>query len=202
MKAFRSYHLLFAAGALTAYLTAEELGLVHTWTGYAIAALLILRALLGMAWVRGFEVRRLIPKLSPAPQGMGGIRHPFIARSLTLALLVCIAGAAATGIAMDRGGTLLGQSIRAHDEERRHGKGHEEGDVALLVPTSPIISPITTAYAESFEREGREAEEGLLGEVHETFGNLLLPLVSAHILYLLLFRFELARFMLFVPRRK
>ena len=119
MPFFRLYHLLFGAAALAAYLTAEELGLVHAWLGYGIAALLLLRLALGLLRRRGFEFRRLLSRAGAAPLGQGGIRHPAIGHALTLALLVCIGGAAGTGIAMDRGGTLVGQSIRSDDGEGR-----------------------------------------------------------------------------------
>lgn len=190
MKALRFYHLMLAGTALLAYFTAEELGLVHAWAGYLIAALLAVRLLLGAARQRGFELRRLMPSLAPPPRGQTGIRHPAISRLLVLAILTCVAGAAGTGIAMDRGGTLVGQSIRLHDEDGERG-GEGEGSDARIV------------NAEEHEGGEREAEEeGPLSELHELFGNLILPLVALHALYLLLVRLELARFMLFLPPRR
>ena len=174
MPFFRLYHLVFAAAALAAYLTAEELGLVHAWLGYGIAALLLVRLVLGLARRRGLAFRRLMPRPGKAPLNQSAIRHPAIGHALTLALLLCIGGAATTGIAMDRGGTLAGQSIRNHDEE---GERDEDG-----------------------ERDG-EDQGGPLGELHETFGNLMLPLVLAHLGWLLIFRFDLARYMMFLRRR-
>lgn len=190
MKALRFYHLMLAGTALLAYFTAEELGLVHAWAGYLIAALLAVRLLLGAARQRGFELRRLMPSLAPPPRGQTGIRHPAISRLLVLAILTCVAGAAGTGIAMDRGGTLVGQSIRLHDEDGERG-GEGEGSDARIV------------NAEEHEGGEREAEEeGPLSELHELFGNLILPLVALHALYLLLVRLALARFMLFLPPRR
>lgn len=198
MKLFRFYHVAFALGVITAYFTAEELGLVHAWTGYVIAALVLIRVGLGVLRRQGFSFQRLHPRLAAPPHGQGGIRHPFIGHALTLALVTCVAGAACTGIAMDKGGTLLGNSIRAHDEKRDRG-GESEADEREF----SLLGLIGTARAEDGEREGGDGgEEGPLGEIHETFGNLLLPLVLAHVLYLLLFRFELARFVLFVPRKR
>lgn len=193
MQAFRIYHVLFAIGATVSYFSAEEFGLVHAWLGYGIAALIVCRLVLGLMARRGFAFRRLIPRLAPPPNGMTGIRHPAINQVLVLALLASVAGAAGTGVAMDRGGTLTGISIRADDEAREHGRNDREEHEASL-------GLIPTAYADEGER--KEEEEGLLGELHEAFGSVLLPLALIHAFYLLVFRFDLARFMLFLPRRR
>lgn len=193
MQAFRIYHVLFAIGATVSYFTAEELGLVHAWLGYGIAALIACRLVLGLLARRGFAFRRLIPRLASPPQGMTGMRHPAINQVLALALLVSVAGAAGTGIAMDKGGTLSGKSIRADDKDGEHGR--EDGE-----EREASFSLIARAYADDGEREGEE--EGPLGELHEAFGSVLLPLALLHALYLLVFRFDMARFMLFLPRRR
>ncbi|MBD3730109.1 MAG: cytochrome b/b6 domain-containing protein [Sphingomonadales bacterium] len=198
MNLFRLYHLLFAAACAVAYFAAEEWGLVHAWTGYVVGALLSLRLLAGALRRRGFEFRRLIPRLGGGARGTSGLRHPAIAHGLTLALFASVVGVAGTGIAMDRGGTLVGQSIRAHDGEHRE-RGERAEKLVTLVPQARADD-----FEQRREHEGGEGEgdEGLLGEVHETLGNALLPLALAHIAYVLLFRFDLARFMLFVPRRR
>ncbi len=195
MKSFRFYHLLVAAGALTAWFTAEELGLVHAWTGYVVAGLIFLRLLLGLTTKTGFEFRRLLP----FARGGTGMQHPAISATLALALITCIAGTAGTGILMDKGGTLTGNSIRAHDDEKGM-KDHEEREDEAARAPSTMLGLITPARAEDGERE--EREEGPLGEVHETLGNLILPLAVAHALYLLLFRFQMARFMAILPRKR
>lgn len=194
MKALRFYHLLLAGVTVLAYFTAEELGLVHAWSGYVVAALLGVRLILGLARKRGFELRRLVPSLAAPPRGQDGIRHPILSRLLVVAILTCVAGAAGTGIAMDQGGTLTGQSIRLDDGER--GGGEHENDDSDEGERASLAAD--TGERASGERE----DEGPLGEFHEAFGNLILPLVALHALYLLLVRFELARFMLFAnPRR-
>ncbi|PLK25893.1 hypothetical protein [Novosphingobium sp. TH158] len=108
---------------------------------------------------------------------------------------------------MDQGGTLVGKSIRADDGKRdRHGEhgdkrgnDREEEHEALSAPAS-LMGLAPAARADG--GEGEEGEEGILGEVHETLGNLLLPLVLLHVLCLLVFRFDMACFMLFLPRRR
>lgn len=187
MNGFRFYHLLFAGGVALAWFTAESLGLVHAWTGYVVAALIGLRLILSALRARGFDLVRLKPGFGTAPRGQGGLRHPAIGRLLTLVLLAAVATTATTGIVMDRGGTLAGQSIRAKDDERREEREH--------------ASTRQDDGEEEGEDEG-EGEEGLLGEIHETTSNALLPLVALHALWLLFFRLDLARFVLFLPRRR
>lgn len=198
MNAFRIQHLLLAIAAVAAYLTTEELGLVHAWAGYVAGALIIMRLLFGLAHRRGFEFRRLIPSFAKPPLGQSGLRHPAIGRALMLALLLSVSGTAATGIAMDGGGTLVGKSIRADDGEKGEHEEREGDEAAFsalqLIPAARVDEP--------GEGDGEGEEEGLLGEIHETLGNLLLPLVLIHIAYMLLLRFDMARFLLFIPKRK
>lgn len=212
MKSFRIYHLFLALGAGLAYFTAEKLGLVHAWTGYAVATLIVLRLVLGLANAQGFRFTRLNPAIS-RPSGQGGIRHPAIGNALTLALALSIAGVAGTGIAMDRGGTLVGKSIRADDgEHERHGRGNgeqgeeeEHEDEASLLPALFIPPAMADDGGEGRGGEDRggegEEDEGPLAEVHETLGNLMLPLALLHIVWLLAFRFQMARFVLFLKPR-
>lgn len=197
MKKFRVFHLLLALTVTAAYFTAEAFGLVHAWVGYAVAALVVLRLALGMARARGFEFRRLVPSLAAPPRGQTGIRHPAIGRALTLALFLAMAGTATTGVMMDRGGTLVGQSIRVHDGERHRGGNADDEREASAGALSLVVPPANARE----EGEGGKRGESALGEIHETLGNLVLPLVLAHLLYLLVFRLDLARFMLFVPRK-
>jgi cytochrome b len=191
MKAFRFYHLLLGLGVLTAWFTAEELGLVHAWTGYAVAALLAVRLVLGLAGSGGFALRRLLPR--------GRASGSAVSSALALALVSAISGTAVTGIAMDGGGTLVGKSIRSEDEreDRRHGRDDDGEHESMAPPT--MLGMIPAARAD--DGEGGQREEGLLGEVHETLGNLILTLAVAHALYLLLFRLQMAKFMLFLNRK-
>jgi cytochrome b len=51
-----------------------------------------------------------------------------------------------------------------------------------------------------FEQEDDDDKrEGWLGELHEATANLLLVFVATHVIYLLLFKRQLALFMLFRP---
>jgi cytochrome b len=59
------------------------------------------------------------------------------------------------------------------------------------------ISVIESAHA-----NGDDHEFEILEEVHEFFANLMLLFVAGHVGYLILFKFPLARFMLFIPGTK
>ena len=172
MSSFRIYHLLLAAAVAGAYFTSESTGIPHAWIGYGVAALVVLRLALGIAGKSGFGWQRLRLKRAGHNSGRTALTHPLVGRALTLALLLCVATAATTGLVMDRGGTLVGQSIRATE-----GEEHEH-------------------------REQGGHEESLLAEVHETSGNALLPLVVAHLLWMLVARRDLALFLLFWPKRR
>jgi cytochrome b len=201
MTSFRLLHILFAASVIVAYLTAEELGLVHAWIGYAVGAIVLVRLALALVGKSGFSFHRLRPRLSAAPLGMTALRHPVIAQTLTLALALDVTGLAATGVAMDRGGTLVGQSIRADDDENEaEGRAEHEDASRAIVDLPGAFIPV--AYANDGGAGESEEEEGPLAELHEALGSLLLPLVLLHVAYLLLFRFDLARFMLFIPKPK
>lgn len=189
MKSFRFFHLLFAAGVATAWLTAEEFGLVHAWAGYAVAALIAARLGLAAVRQRGFELQRLRPRFSSGGGGGGlaVVGHAAAGRGLTLALILAVGSVTATGITMDKGGTLVGRSIRSGDGERIGNKTEHEEDEALVAPSTLFgLAPAAHADADRADRgrggEDGEAGEGgehrLLGEIHETLGNLLLPLVA------------------------
>ncbi len=204
MKLFRLFHVAFAVLAVVAYLSAEELGLIHAWVGYTIAAAFGLRLVLGLIGRRGFELKRLVPRLGQTAVNQSGIRHPAISRMLVALIVACLLGAAGTGIAMDQGGTLLGNSIRSSNEVGdEHARDTEiDHDEANGSPDRLIGSALAKDGRAADEQEQDGEEEGPLGELHEFFGNLLLPVVALHVLYLLMFRFELARFMLFLERRR
>jgi cytochrome b len=59
------------------------------------------------------------------------------------------------------------------------------------------VSIIHNAYA-----NGDDHDSEILEEVHEFFANLILVFVAGHIGYLILFKFSLAKFMLFMPWKK
>lgn len=214
LKTLRFSHLLLALAASAAYLTGEAGGGIHKLIGYTVAALLIIRLLLSLLGGGVFSFSRWIPRLQ-APANQRGIRHPAISRLLVLGILACAVGAATTGVLMDQGRALANPQFTLGDGEedegeggegRRSGEADEEREDEALRPANPAVRPVTAAgfvaVGGGEEGEGDEDEEGPLGELHEFFANLLLPLVGVHVAYLMLFRLPLAQYMLFWPRRK
>jgi cytochrome b len=108
--------------------------------------------------------------------------HPAISR-LLLGIAVCLLGVTTTGVLMDQGRTLqrlsagtITLSTGDHDEGRGEARGEREGE--------------------------NEDGDGLLSEVHELFANLLIGIVVLHVGYLVLFKWPLARFMLFFRQKR
>lgn len=174
MKLIRAYHAALAVLAGLAYLTGE-LGLIHAWLGYGVAAVIALRLVAAAGVVAG--ARQLgLQRFYPHFDGLrfdNAFTHPAVSRVLIAAIAAATIGATATGIAMDRGRAV----------------GLAE------------IAIVGTAAADDGRRARppRSPGEKLLEESHELFANLMLLAVGGHVAYLLLFRRPLARFMLFLP---
>lgn len=176
LQRLRLYHAVLAALVVLAYLTGEA-GIVHAWLGYGVAAVIIFRLIWATSGVPQLGLMRFYPHF----QGLkldNAMTHPAISRTLMLSIAVTVIATAATGIAMDRGRALgINVAVAVSAVQANDGKATE--------PRS---------------RERRDDDRhGLLGELHETLGNLILPIVALHVLYLRLFKRPLARFMLFVP---
>lgn len=175
MHRLRLYHAALAVLAVAAYLTGE-LGLIHAWLGYAVAAIIVLRLLAALLGVRQLGLMRFYPDFASL-QLDRRVTHPAISHTLLLGIAFSLIATTATGIAMDRGGALgLGTpaesvSWQAADDERDGAIG----------------------------RRAREQRgEGLLAKLHEALADLLLGLVGLHVVYLLLFKRPLALYMLFL----
>jgi cytochrome b len=182
MHRLRAYHALLAVLAMAAYLSAEW-GKIHAWFGYGVATVIVLRLVLAFSGAPQLGLMRFYPHFKGMKLG-NAMTHPAISRTLLLAIAISLLGVTGTGIAMDRGraiglaGTPSGASSAIVGETR-------DGE-----------------YDESGREAGEDEEEGVVAEVHELLGNLLVLLVGLHVSYLLLFKRPLARFMLFAEPRK
>jgi cytochrome b len=171
MQRIRVYHATLATLAILAYLTGE-LGLVHAWLGYGVAIVITLRLLWALSGERQVGLMRFYPSFEGL-QANNLFTHPAISKTLMLGIALSLLAVTGTGIAIDKG-----KSIGLADAQ--------------------IVS---AAHADDGGREGEhEKEEGFLGETHELFANLLLLFVGMHVTYIVLFKFPLAKFMLFVPK--
>lgn len=170
----RGYHAALAVSFVLAYLTGE-LGLIHTWLGYGVAAIIVLRLGLALTGVRQLGLEKFYPSFEGL-QLDNALTHPMISRTLLLGISASLILTVLTGIFMD-GGKAIGLA-----------------DANIVVGS---------AYADDgyeYEREGHHDENEFLEEGHEFFANLMLLFVGAHIAYLFLFKRPLAKFMLFIKK--
>ena len=172
MNRIRIYHATLATLAILAYLTGE-LGLVHAWLGYGVAIVIALRLLWTLSGERQVGLMRFYPSFEGL-KANNMLTHPAISKTLMLGIALSLIAVTGTGIAIDKG-----KSVGLANAQM-----------------------VSAAYADDDEREGgHEKEEGFLTETHELFANLLLLFVGMHVTYILLFKFPLAKFMLFVPKK-
>ena len=180
LRIIRAQHAALAILATLAYATGE-LGIVHAWLGYAVALAIVFRLLLVLSGERQLGLMRYYPKFRGLKLG-NLATHPAISRTLLLGIAACLIGVTLTGVTMDRG----------------HAIGLSGGTVAGVAVSS--VAMADDGKRDKGEGGKREKDEGVLGEFHETLANLLLTLVLLHVAYLLLFKWPLARFMLFLQK--
>jgi cytochrome b len=178
MSRIRIYHAALALLAIAAYLTGGS-GIIHSWLGYGIAIVIALRLLWAIVGERQVGLMRFYPSFKGLKLD-NVFRHPAISHTFMLGIALCLFGAAATGIAMDRGRSI----------------GLNNADV--VTATANVVDDSEDGDE---DEKGHHEKHGVLGEIHEFFGNLLLAFVGMHVAYLLLFKRTLAKFMLFIPRQ-
>ena len=183
MHRLRAYHALLVVLAIAAYATGE-MGLVHAWLGYAVAVVLIGRVLWAVTGVPQLGLMRFYPQFAGLKLG-NAMTHPAISRTLLLGIGMCLIGVSATGIALDRGRAV----------------GFAAGSaVEVVIAKDSTDNQVKTAMAKA--KNEREESGGPMSELHEFLANLLVGLVTLHVAYLLLFKWPLARFMLFLDGTK
>ncbi len=179
MHKVRFYHAALAIFTVLAYLSGD-FGLVHDWLGYGVALIIALRLLWALFNPRQLGLNRFYPNFDGLHFD-NAYRHPAVSKALILGIAVTLMGATLSGVAMD-GGRAIG-----------------------FADAGAEIGIIGTAHADERERaEYGERGDGddVIEEIHETLSNLVILFVFLHAGYLLLFRFPLARFMLFRDKRK
>jgi len=170
----RIFHATLAILAVLAYLTAEA-GAIHDWLGYAVAIAILFRLVWMTTGLPQLGLQRFYPNFDGLRLG-NAMTHPAISKALLLGIALSLLATTVSGVAMD-GGRAIGLSA------------------------TTVIAPAATEGGREHEDHDGD-EEGLLGELHETMGNLLMLIVVLHISYLLLFKRPLALFMLFAGRAK
>lgn len=178
MHKIRAYHAALAGLALLSWISGD-FGIVHSWLGYGVAVILVFRILWGVFNPRQLGLSRFYPHFD-------GLRfdnfatHPAVSKALIAGIAVTLIGATVTGVAMDRG-RAVGMA-----------------DISIVSPAHADDD-----RGERSESGGEGRGHGLMEELHESVSNLFIVFVMMHVVYLVLFRWPLARFMLFrtAPRR-
>lgn len=170
----RFYHATLAILSILAYLT-DDLGLVHAWLGYGVAAIIAFRLLWSLSGNPHVGIMRFYPsfdglKLSNA------FSHPAITKTFMMGIALSLMAATVTGIAMDKG-------------------------KSIGIANTKIVSVAYTDHDGGYNRDESFMDEALEA-THEFFANLFLIFVGLHASYLLLFKRPLAKFMLFIEKKQ
>ncbi len=181
MHRIRIYHIVQAFLAVLSFVTGE-LGVIHAWLGYGVAVVIVFR----LFWVLSGERQLGLTRFHPIFTGLtvgNFMAHPAISKTLILGIALSLIGATVTGVALDRGKTFGVATIAAEVIAPAYADGDDK------------------KYAKrKYEREHRDEQDGFVEEAHEALSNLMIFFVVMHAAYMTLFRWPLARFMLFIYR--
>lgn len=168
----RLFHWSLVLAFFIAYATEDDFLTVHTWAGYTVAGLVLLRLLWGFIGTRHARFRDFVRAPRTVLTYLGDVKagraqrylgHNPLGGAMVIALLVCLTLTAVSGMAI-------------HAAEENAG------------PMAPLLAGVSEAVAEVLE------------EVHELFANATLLLVALHILGVLVtgwrYRENLVRAML------
>jgi 3-ketosteroid 9alpha-monooxygenase subunit B len=200
MKLLRFWHALLAVLAVSAYLT-EGVEPVHQLLGYGLVALILLRLLMALFGAGPLGLQRFYPRFHDLNLGTIAT-HPAISRMLLLGIAACLLGVTTTGLLMDRGEAF--QTVRTEGAGRILAPGGAEEWRGAGKAAGQQRAHHDDDDEPDHDRGDRKAGgqgEQPLEEVHELFANLLIGIVALHVSYLLLFKWPLARFMLFLRPR-
>lgn len=174
-------HWLVAALFAIAYLTEGEPLWLHSWAGYAIAALVVARILWGLVGPRHARFADFLTGPSAVLADLAGLARGRAARHLghtpaggwaIVALLVLLAATTVSGmanLAWQQGTGPLSPFI---------GRGTPAG-VALL---APALADDDDAEDEgAARRDDRRGKKGPFHEIHELLANLTLAMVLVHV---------------------
>ncbi|MEE4279159.1 MAG: cytochrome b/b6 domain-containing protein [Halieaceae bacterium] len=172
----RFFHWSLVGLFAFSYFTGEEDTTLHSYSGYAIVALLVARiawGFMGSHYARfGEFLRRPSEVLAYAREYLGGepkryLGHNPLGASMTLALLLSLAAT-----------TVSGMQLLAVEE----GKGL----FAAVPPTTLSVIPAAAADDDEPHGSGGEDREEFWEEVHELAVNLTIALIVLHVLGVIL----------------
>jgi len=160
----------FLALTVLAAYFSAETGRIHAWLGYGVAALILFRLVWALSGAPQLGLERFYPSFKDL-RLKGIMAHPAISRILLAGIAISAIGATGTGMLMDNGRALQFSSLSSF------------------------------SFSDDNESDSDENESGeKYEEAHELMANLAIALVVMHVLYLLSFKFPLARFMLFANK--
>lgn len=162
----RIFHWSLVAAFAVAWLTAEELSVVHEVAGYVVAGLVVLRLFWGVVGSRYARFNQFLngPRatLSYLRDMVRGRERRYLGHNpagaaMTVALLVTLSGT-----------TFSGWLIA------------EPGRVAMLPEFTQFV---TSAFADEAGENGSDRDDGdeVLEDMHELLANLMLFLIAVHI---------------------
>ncbi len=183
MTIFERLRLFHAAQAILAVLVyaTGELGIIHAWLGYALAALIVFRIAWGLIGPRQVSLTKFMPALAEMRK-IASPDQPVIGKLLLAGVAVSLLLATISGFALDRP-SLTAAGMHA--------------PAASTTAAAPVKASAIVRAGFEFDDDEGEGEEGWIGELHEVTASLFLILAAVHAAYLLLFKRNFALFMLF-----
>lgn len=174
----RLAHWVVAIGFVVAYVTEGEPKSIHTWAGYTIGTLVLLRIVWGFVGTRHARFSDFVYGPGAVLRYLAGlvtfrskryIGHSPAGGAMTVALLLMLGATVVTGMlhlaATDNAGPLapwVGQPVTAEEVQGRED-GNDEGE------------------ADEDEDEDEHEEDERFEDIHELFANLTLILVILHL---------------------
>ncbi len=170
-RVVRSFHWLLVLFFAVSYITGEEESEFHVYSGYTIAALVIIRVLWGFV---GSEHARFSDFVRPPAAAVTYLKSLFSGRPahymghnpagglMVLAMLACLS-------------VTLGSGLMLYGSE-----GH--GPLAFISAGADTGAHGDPTDHDSGEQDEEDEGEELLEEVHEIGVNLMLLLIAVHIL--------------------
>ncbi|EGF93263.1 cytochrome B561 [Asticcacaulis biprosthecium C19] len=99
MNQLRTYHALLAAFVCAAFF-ATDWGRIHSWLGYGVVAVLLIRLGLALSGAHQLGLMRFYPHFEGLKLN-NLATHPAISHTLLLAIAACLLTVTGTGVAMD-----------------------------------------------------------------------------------------------------
>lgn len=192
MNRLRIYHAILAISVIAAYFNTQW-GRNHSIIGYIVAILIFIRILMMLSGAPQLGLMRFYPHFSDLRLDHF-MTQPAISKTILLLIALSLLTVTSTGLIIDNGRTVnriyltaIGKSPPVRSQNRMDAN---------------ISNKENPNKKETKESNHKGEKENILGEVHETAGNLLMIFVILHVCYLLLFKRPLAKFMLFVLPKK